>query len=322
VIISNLEGVTLEESFNNVISDNYIADNDGHGIIMYNSANNTISKNEVTGNARDGVNVENYLTNIKYSLPNTVTENQIMKNNGSGVFFRDIQDSEVTKNNITLNRGIGVGFGYGPNGTIQGNYVAKNGIGIWMSNAVSNKVTLNTVRDNDGWGISLEGSQHDNIIHHNNFINNSSTEELQAYIEGTWIYPGLYAPQRSGEEREPPQLVDGAANVWDDGEEGNFWSDYMQRYPSALEVGNTGAGDTPYVINKNNLDSHPLIAPIEISTSSPPLSSLSPYQEPTSTSSPEPKSEPDSFPAEMAISSVVVFAVSGGILIYLKKRKR
>ena len=48
-------------------------------------------------------------------------------------------------------------------------------------------------------------------------------------------------------------------NFWDNGSVGNYWSDYAERYPNASEIGNTGVGDTPYVIDAANQDRYPLM---------------------------------------------------------------
>lgn len=315
VITNNLNGITLEGSSNNVISANQITNNKGHGISLeYSSKCNVISKNDIVANAKDGVYLDLTTNN------NIVNENRVMENNGNGIFFKDIQNSNVIGNNVTLNKGCGIGVGYGPNGTIRGNYISRNGKGIWMSNAFENTITLNNITENNGWGIELEGSQKNNIIHHNNFINNNVTEGLQVRIAGVWIFPGLNEPlmppfnQSRTEPFNPPkspQFVAGAANVWDDGQEGNYWSDYTTRYPNASEVGNTGVGDTPYFINENNIDRHPLMAPYKISIND--LPSTSPSQEP----------EPEPFPtiliATASIATVTI--VITGLLVYFKKRR-
>jgi len=91
-------------------------------------------------------------------------------------------------------------------------------------------------------------------------------------------------------------------NFWDNGSVGNYWSDYQTKYPNASENGNSGIGDTPYVIDANNTDNYPLMAPFEV----PPL--------------PEP--EPEAFPVVPVVVSVaVVAAVGAGLLVYFKKRK-
>jgi hypothetical protein len=87
--------------------------------------------------------------------------------------------------------------------------------------------------------LRIEGSQINSTIHHNNFLNNKVNQSLQISI------PWPANP-----------------NVWDDGAEGNYWSDYQSRYPNASEVGETGVGDTPFFINENNIDHFPLLKPI------------------------------------------------------------
>jgi len=44
------------------------------------------------------------------------------------------------------------------------------------------------------------------------------------------------------------------ANVWDNGEEGNYWSDY-----NGIDTNGDGIGDTIYIIGANNQDNHPLM---------------------------------------------------------------
>lgn len=51
---------------------------------------------------------------------------------------------------------------------------------------------------------------------------------------------------------------------WDNGSVGNYWSDYNVKYPNAIEVDNTGISNTPYVIDQNNIDRHPLMYPYAI----------------------------------------------------------
>jgi hypothetical protein len=49
---------------------------------------------------------------------------------------------------------------------------------------------------------------------------------------------------------------------WDNGSIGNYWGDYLTKYPNASEIGNTGIGNISYVINPTNIDFHPLMYPI------------------------------------------------------------
>jgi hypothetical protein len=83
-------------------------------------------------------------------------------------------------------------------------------------------------------GVYLSNSS-DNSIFYNNFVNNSH----QAYTSGL-------------------------ANIWDNGSMGNYWSDYLTRYPNAAQVDSSGVWNTPYVIDTNNTDHRPLVAPYAI----------------------------------------------------------
>ncbi len=50
-------------------------------------------------------------------------------------------------------------------------------------------------------------------------------------------------------------------NTWDNGFEGNYWSDYEEKYPDAQELDGSGIWDTPYDIDWNNRDNFPLVQP-------------------------------------------------------------
>jgi hypothetical protein len=60
-----------------------------------------------------------------------------------------------------------------------------------------------------------------------------------------------------------PNVIISGKNVWDNSSVGNYWNDYLTRYPNASKIGNTGIGDTPYVIDAANMDHYPLIAPVD-----------------------------------------------------------
>jgi parallel beta-helix repeat protein len=76
---------------------------------------------------------------------------------------------------------------------------------------------------NDSCGIVLEQSN-DNLIYDNNFQDNFRDTSCQ-----------------------------GTKNAWDNGSEGNYWSNY-----TGVDLNADGIGDTPNMIDGNNTDNHPL----------------------------------------------------------------
>ena len=112
-------------------------------------------------------------------------------------------------------------------------------------------------------------------------------------------------------------------NIWDDGSVGNYWGNYSTRYPDAREIGNTGIGNMPYVIerdtrarglwdpNATNIDRYPLIYPYDIE------------KDAIAFPAREPLSEPEPFPTALAVgaSGASIAIIGVGLLVYFKKRK-
>ena len=57
--------------------------------------------------------------------------------------------------------------------------------------------------------------------------------------------------------------ISNQSNHWDNGVVGNYWDDYLEKYPYANQL--DGIWDTPYSIeNKDNFDRFPLVNPVII----------------------------------------------------------
>lgn len=105
----------------------------------------------------------------------------------------------------------------------------NNTYGISLGYGWNNAVTYCNIFNNEyGLYIMTEGEGSDNVIHHNNFVNNVQN-----------VY------------------CDESIHIWDDGSEGNFWSDY-----TGIDQNGDGIGDTPYMINEDNEDVFPLMDPL------------------------------------------------------------
>ena len=269
-----LGGILLEESHNNTVSENHVAN--GHdGILLYDSANNTIRNNSLTGNRYnfgvyagdlmcfindvdvsntvDGKPIYYWINKHNQTVPtdagyvalvnctNIRIQNLLLINNKQGVLLAYTSNSTLNRNVINCNH-IGVYLQRASNSTLSRNIISCNHIGVYFGSypegSSNNILSENSVTSNYN-GVFIYSGEN-NIIYHNDFIDN--------------VYEALsYA---WGEE-----------NFWDAGypSGGNYWSAYegTDRYsgPYQNETGSDGIGDTPYIINSENVDHYPLMTP-------------------------------------------------------------
>jgi parallel beta-helix repeat protein len=143
----------------------------------------------------------------------------------------------------------------GDSNIIVGNILANNYVGIDFFRGDNNTVVGNTIENSSMIGIEFWYSSY-NTIYHNNFVNNSR------------------------------QADDSLGCVWDAGYPlgGNYWSNYLTRYPNASEIDSSGIGDTPYRIRLDNVDWYPLVEPFNstfgaLQTTPPRVSLVSPLNQ-------------------------------------------
>jgi len=231
-IISNSSGGIWLGSGGNIVSNNTVTLNRRYGIQLDGSSFNTINGNNI---ANDEVGIR-----LSYSSNNTISGNNITANNWHGIFLEHSSNNIIRENNITANNKYGVELWYSSNNSIAGNNItANNRDGIWLQISSNNNIIVgNNIIANNWSGIMLDESSN-NIIYHNNLIDNG----VQASLYGSYN------------------------NLWDDGypSGGNYWSDYTGvdffSGPYQNEAGSDGIGDTSYIIDENNVDRYPLMAP-------------------------------------------------------------
>jgi parallel beta-helix repeat protein len=283
----NFYGIYLSASSNNTIIGNNITKNDSSGIWFRGSSNNDIKENRIIENGQDGIwlssssdNNEvlgNIIRTNGYGIrlddySNNMLRNNDLRDNGCnfGVFgsllpefIQDIDESNtvngkpiyywvnrqdvtvpldagyvalvncsgITVKNLNLsNNGQGLLLAHTTESSIIQNNITNNIHGIYLCGSSNNTVTWNNITKNAVNGIYLYYSQN-NTFFHNNFISNTN----QVYDVG--------AP----------------SNIWDGGVEGNYWSNYENRYPDATERDGSGIWNTPYVLDGNNQDNYPLV---------------------------------------------------------------
>jgi parallel beta-helix repeat protein len=115
----------------------------------------------------------------------------------------------------------------------QGVPLIYGGITLFESD---NNTIANTKIYNNSYGVCQYHSD-SNVFYHNSFIN--------VHKPVISDYTSIFRNASSG-------YVSHA--VWDNGVEGNFWSDYK-----GGDADHDGIGDAPYEIDGNNVDNHPLM---------------------------------------------------------------
>lgn len=122
------------------------------------------------------------------------------------------------------------------NNTVAGNSITGNIVGILLSGD-SNNITGNYLAQNEEgifFGVNNPGNLPLNILLANN-----------SFIDNRVQFSGCFCETYNASE---------PMHTWDDGMQGNYWSDY-----NGSDANGDGLGDSPYVIDAMNLDRYPLM---------------------------------------------------------------
>ena len=220
-IIDNiiLAQVVLEGS-NQTITQNSIE----RGVLCIGSQNN-IMENEFVGTSCSGIGLD--------GSHNVVYDNVII--DGGGIAWTG-DSNIIAKNNIT---GLFATIHTkGSDNLVCANRVI-NGSGIAAA-GFNNVFYANHIESNrkgaqigDLTGERSRPRTDNTTLYHNNFVNN----EIQVWTD----YP-VYG-----------------TDYFDNGEEGNYWSDY-----NGSDMNHDGIGDTPYIIDAGRRDNFPVMVPFDV----------------------------------------------------------
>ena len=151
----------------------------------------------------------------------TITDT-VIENTSVGVLIA--YSNHVSIENISaLYNGYGVILYSTTWSIIYSSTIASTNTGLYIKDSFYNLVVYNNIEYNRE-GIRIQGSRN-NRIYLNNFINNT----IQA-------------------------VTVNSKNTWDNGTHGNYWSDYR-----GVDRDSDMVGDEPYIIDKENIDNHPLL---------------------------------------------------------------
>jgi parallel beta-helix repeat protein len=146
----------------------------------------------------------------------------------SGIEIQNCTGSVFSRNAIlSLDTGIFIATSYGD--TFSYNNVTSTGlVGFSITSSYNNSFFDNDVYS-PKYGV-LIWTSYNNTIFHNNFLGNGS-QVLNFKV-----------------------LNNNSTNLWDDGVEGNYWSNR-----SGVDADLNGIGDTPYIMNPTDRDNYPLM---------------------------------------------------------------
>jgi len=260
-------GIKLYHSSRNEVYANNINNNGDYAIYLDNSDNNLISGNNMTGNGFSGIcfsgsnhnivcgsNIENdnYGVWINGCYNNTICNNRMTHNEYAIRLTPSANGNTISGNIITDNVG-GVVFGwYSTNNKVFGNHISKNSrraIGL-TEYAYNNNISANHLIDN-GWDGILLYESPNNMIWGNTIMANGRYGIQFVESSGNTVYNNNLANNTNQIDLDNLSI-----STWDNGYEGNYWSDY-----EGTDSNNDGIGDSPYIIDGNTTDNYPLMKP-------------------------------------------------------------
>ena len=310
-ILCNGTKYTLTDNFDGyltIIASNIVLDGAGHVV-----------------KGIEGENIVNVMTTDIYNLTNVVIQNFVIQGEFDLVRFgiRLASKSNISViNNSISNTYIGINL-YGSGNTVSGNTITNTQHIAIQEDGGNSVIFGNTITNTRGIsGIAIAMSSHSLVV--GNLLKDNQ------YGIFTWTYGGFlfpYAIPPTGSVVYGNNFIDNSYNAlnngtegasigevakWDNGSMGNYWSDYN--------------GQGVYVIDQNNVDNHPLSAPIDISKLTlESLFSVTPSPTPTVTPSPStstPTPTVPEFPSWTILLLISVALAVAGFLVYFKRHRR
>lgn len=249
VHMNNQTGVGLRDVSNGIITNCSVYSNKAYGVSISESSNNTVKYCDIYSNTLEGLRMSisdynrvvrcNFFNNsqginLLCNSANNDISQCIVSENGDGIFLlSNARLNTISKTVICNNSRYGITLqDHSDSNTIINCACYNNHVYCLSFHESSyNTIVYCNITNNTDEGVYIfyDSSSNYNMFHHNNFVDNG----LNAY--------------------------DPLTNYWDDGSEGNYWSDY-----AGIDANGDGIGDMSYNISGGNgQDRYPLMSPIE-----------------------------------------------------------
>jgi parallel beta-helix repeat protein len=215
------------------------------GIFIFNSQSCVIS---------DSIFKDTYFAINVHSSSDTLISNNLITNSIEGINLEIGRAGNILLNNTLTNNDYGVSLRFATQVKILNNVITGNDIGIICYSSTYNTILRNEISSNVLNGIQFLNSRY-NSVSENMIIKNRGGIDLYVSTSNS-IYRNNFNNTHTQTESDQP-------NTWDDGIEGNYWSDY-----SGTDNNHDGIGDTPYNITAANQeeptsqDNYPLMGMI------------------------------------------------------------
>ena len=216
-----LAAIDLAWSHRNIVLGNNVScDNEflSDGIQLWYSNHNDLTGNNIFNSYRGIF--------VRVGQFNTFSNNNITANQAGIFSHEDAHENSFSRNKITANN-VGL-YILGLGNSFSTNQISNNSYGIYVE-STENLFVSNYVSNNH-YGVVLNNAS-DNKFYHNNFVNNTEQVIFEEILR---------------------------SNEWDNGAEGNYWSDYL-----GVDWDHNGIGDNPHVLNYSYSiqDIYPLMEP-------------------------------------------------------------
>jgi parallel beta-helix repeat protein len=231
---------------------------------------------------------------VLVATTNSSVKNNLVAADNDGVLVCESSGNVISQNRIT-GCDCGIRLAMSNKNSLSYNTMSDCSTGLVLKASAENLVKANTISGDVAEGVTLQDSHKNNITE--NAIVDCKRVALMFWLNssGNLFYLNNFINNtKNVEEMYSERDIDHHVNSWNNGTVGNYWSDY-----TGADSNNDGIGDTPYIIDANNKDNYPLIAPNNNSIASPsPSSSHTPSSSPTP--SPSPTQQPTLEPTKSA----------------------